>query len=94
MLKSLWDTIDLVKCSFGNWNTTLWCDINVDQMELDCKKFVKASHFCMWTHAHRGHSLSVQHAWTGWGREGVFVPPRLFTGFMIELNEYTYVDHA
>ena len=41
MLKSLWDTIDLVKHSFSNWNTTLWCDINVDQMELDCKKFVK-----------------------------------------------------
>ncbi len=43
MLKCLWDTIDMVKCSFGNWNTTLWRDINVDQMELDCKKFVKAS---------------------------------------------------
>ena len=44
MLKSLWDTIDLVKHSFSNWNTTLWRDINVDQMEQDCKKFVKASH--------------------------------------------------
>ena len=41
MLKSLWDTIDLVKHSFNDWNSTLWCDINVDQMELDCKKFVK-----------------------------------------------------
>ena len=30
-----------VKSSFDDWNTTLWCDINVEQMEMDCKKFVK-----------------------------------------------------
>ena len=41
MLKSLWDVITLVKSSFEDWNTTLWCDINVEQMEMDCKKFVK-----------------------------------------------------
>ena len=41
MLKTLWDMIVLVKSSFNDWNTTLWCDINVEQMEMDCKKFVK-----------------------------------------------------
>lgn len=41
MLKALWDMIVLVKSSFADWNTTLWCDINVEQMEMDCKKFVK-----------------------------------------------------
>ncbi len=41
MLKNLWDTIGLVKSSFAEWNTTLWKDINVEQMEMDCKKFVK-----------------------------------------------------
>lgn len=41
MLKSLWDMTELVKSSFSDWNTTLWKDINVEQMELDCKKFVK-----------------------------------------------------
>ena len=41
MLKSLWDMITLVKSSFEDWNTTLWSDINVEQMEMDCKKFVK-----------------------------------------------------
>ena len=41
MLKSLWDMIVLVQSSFAQWNTTLWCDINVEQMEIDCKKFVK-----------------------------------------------------
>ncbi len=41
MLKTLWDMIVLVKSSFSDWNTTLWCDINVDQMEIDCRKFVK-----------------------------------------------------
>lgn len=41
MLKSLWDTIILVKSSFNDWNDTLWKDINVEQMDMDCKKFVK-----------------------------------------------------
>lgn len=41
MLKVLWDMIMLVKSSFEEWNTTLWKDINVEQMEMDCKKFVK-----------------------------------------------------
>lgn len=43
LLKSLWDMITLVKSSFEDWNTTLWSDINVEQMEMDCKKFVKVS---------------------------------------------------
>ncbi len=46
MLKTLWDMIVLVKCSFADWNTTLWCDINVEQMEMDCKKFVKVCNKC------------------------------------------------
>ena len=41
MLKSLWDMVILVQSSFSEWNTTLWRDINVEQMEIDCKKFVK-----------------------------------------------------
>lgn len=41
LLKSLWDMITLVQRCFADWNTTLWSDINVEQMEIDCKKFVK-----------------------------------------------------
>ena len=41
MLKNLWDLITLVQSSFADWKTTLWSDINVENMELDCKKFVK-----------------------------------------------------
>ena len=41
MLKNLWDMINLVNSSFSAWNTTPWKDINVEQMEMDCKKFVK-----------------------------------------------------
>ena len=41
MLKGLWDMVILVQSSFSEWNTTLWRDINVEQMEIDCKKFVK-----------------------------------------------------
>lgn len=44
MLKILWDMTELVKSSFNDWNTTLWQDINVEQMELDCKTFVKVKH--------------------------------------------------
>ena len=41
MLKSLWDMVELVNSSFNDWNSTLWKDINVEQMDIDCKKFVK-----------------------------------------------------
>ena len=41
MLKVLWDMITVVQSSFSDWNTTLWKDINVENMEMDCKKFVK-----------------------------------------------------
>ena len=41
MLKNLWDLNYLVQSSFSDWNTTLWKDINVEQMDSDCKKFVK-----------------------------------------------------
>ena len=41
LLKNLWDLVTLVQSSFNDWKTTLWSDINVENMELDCKKFVK-----------------------------------------------------
>ena len=43
LLKTLWDVITLVRSSFDDWNTTLWSDINVENMEMECKKFVKVS---------------------------------------------------
>ena len=41
MLKTLWDMVSLVKSSFSDWNKMFWAEINVEQMETDCKKFVK-----------------------------------------------------
>uniref|UniRef100_H2YYB5 AAA+ ATPase domain-containing protein n=1 Tax=Ciona savignyi TaxID=51511 RepID=H2YYB5_CIOSA len=41
LLKSLWDMITLVKTSIEDWKKTKWANINVEQMELDCKKFAK-----------------------------------------------------
>lgn len=41
MLKTLWDMIGLVRSSIVDWKTTLWSDIDVESMEIDCKKFVK-----------------------------------------------------
>ncbi|XP_066917361.1 dynein beta chain, ciliary-like [Clytia hemisphaerica] len=41
MLKNLWDMIHLVLSSITDWKTTLWTQIDVEGMEMDCKKFVK-----------------------------------------------------
>ncbi|XP_006734337.1 dynein heavy chain 17, axonemal [Leptonychotes weddellii] len=41
LLKELWDMIVMVNTSIDNWRTTKWKDINVEQMDIDCKKFAK-----------------------------------------------------
>ncbi len=41
LLKILWDMINIVKSSIEDWEKTLWQAIDVEQMEMDCKKFAK-----------------------------------------------------
>jgi len=41
MLKVLWDYVFLVRSSIDDWKTTQWESINVEQMDMDCKKFAK-----------------------------------------------------
>ncbi|KAM6403695.1 dynein axonemal heavy chain 17 [Rhynochetos jubatus] len=41
LLKELWNMIVLVNTSIGTWKTTKWKDIDVEQMEADCKRFAK-----------------------------------------------------
>ncbi|XP_017734863.1 PREDICTED: dynein heavy chain 17, axonemal isoform X4 [Rhinopithecus bieti] len=41
LLKELWDMIVVVNTSIEDWKTTKWKDINVEQMDIDCKKFAK-----------------------------------------------------
>ena len=41
LLKMLWDYVIIVQSSIDDWKTTPWKQINVEQMELDCKKFAK-----------------------------------------------------
>ena len=41
MLKQLWDYIFLVRTSIDEWKTTLWVDIDVENMDMECKKFGK-----------------------------------------------------
>ncbi|XP_006886407.1 PREDICTED: dynein heavy chain 17, axonemal [Elephantulus edwardii] len=41
LLKELWDMIFMVNTSIDDWKTTKWKDINVEQMDIDCKKFAK-----------------------------------------------------
>lgn len=41
LLKTLWDHVYVVRCSIEDWKTTLWSNINVEQMDMDCKKFAK-----------------------------------------------------
>ncbi|NWI20364.1 DYH9 protein, partial [Crypturellus soui] len=41
LLKELWDMISIVNSSLGDWQNTKWVDINVENMELECKKFAR-----------------------------------------------------
>lgn len=40
-VKQLWDHVYVVSSSFDEWRSTPWKDINVEQMDMDCKKFAK-----------------------------------------------------
>uniref|UniRef100_A0A2K6EEB1 Dynein axonemal heavy chain 9 n=1 Tax=Propithecus coquereli TaxID=379532 RepID=A0A2K6EEB1_PROCO len=40
-LKELWDTIGMVTSSIHAWETTTWKDINVEAMDLECKRFAR-----------------------------------------------------
>ncbi|XP_078257485.1 dynein axonemal heavy chain 17-like [Rhinoraja longicauda] len=41
LLKDLWDMIILVSLTIEDWKTTKWKNISVENMDSDCKKFVK-----------------------------------------------------
>ncbi|XP_071656877.1 dynein axonemal heavy chain 9-like [Patagioenas fasciata] len=41
LLKELWDMISLVGTCLDDWQTTKWADINVENMDLECKKFAR-----------------------------------------------------
>jgi dynein heavy chain len=41
MLKQLWDYIYLVRTSIEEWKTTMWRDIDVENMDMECKKYSK-----------------------------------------------------
>ncbi|XP_053544923.1 dynein axonemal heavy chain 9 [Bombina bombina] len=41
LLKELWDMISLVTSSMNDWQTTRWKEINVENMDLECKRFAK-----------------------------------------------------
>ncbi|OAF71285.1 Axonemal beta dynein heavy chain 17 [Intoshia linei] len=41
MLKNLWDHSYIIKTCITDWKTTLWSDLDVERMDMDCKKFAK-----------------------------------------------------
>ncbi|XP_008853923.1 dynein heavy chain 9, axonemal [Nannospalax galili] len=41
LLKELWDTIGMVTSSIHAWEATKWRDINVETMDLECKRFAR-----------------------------------------------------
>ena len=41
MLKQLWDYIFLVRTAIDEWKTTQWKNIDVENMDMECKKFSK-----------------------------------------------------
>ena len=43
MLEQLWDYIFLVRTCIDDWKTTMWRDIDVENMDMECKKFAKVT---------------------------------------------------
>ncbi|XP_059473724.1 dynein beta chain, ciliary isoform X2 [Neocloeon triangulifer] len=41
MLKQLWDYVLIVRTSIEDWKTTPWRQIDVENMDIECKKFAK-----------------------------------------------------
>ncbi|XP_071429942.1 dynein axonemal heavy chain 17 isoform X2 [Pithys albifrons albifrons] len=41
LLKELWDMVSLVNMSIDTWKTTKWNELNVEDMDIECKKFTK-----------------------------------------------------
>ncbi|CAB3241075.1 unnamed protein product [Arctia plantaginis] len=41
MLKQLWDYVHIVRTSIEDWKTTPWRKIDVENMDIECKKFAK-----------------------------------------------------
>ncbi|NWV29438.1 DYH17 protein, partial [Origma solitaria] len=41
LLKEVWDMVSLVNLSIASWKTTRWNDLNVEDMDIECKKFTK-----------------------------------------------------
>ncbi|NWI40584.1 DYH17 protein, partial [Picathartes gymnocephalus] len=41
LLKELWDMVTLVNLSIATWKTTKWAELNVEDMDIECKKFAK-----------------------------------------------------
>ncbi|XP_046594204.1 dynein beta chain, ciliary [Neodiprion lecontei] len=41
MLKQLWDYVHIVRSSIEGWKTTPWRKIDVENMDIECKKFAK-----------------------------------------------------
>ena len=40
-MKFVWDYIVLVRTSFDEWKKTMWLDIDVENMDMECKKYSK-----------------------------------------------------
>ncbi|XP_042635783.1 dynein axonemal heavy chain 17 [Catharus ustulatus] len=41
LLKELWDMVTLVNLNIATWKTTKWAELNVEDMDIECKKFAK-----------------------------------------------------
>ncbi|NWR46185.1 DYH17 protein, partial [Regulus satrapa] len=41
LLKDVWDMVTLVNLSISAWKTTKWAELNVEDMDIECKKFAK-----------------------------------------------------
>lgn len=68
LLKQLWDYMFLVRTCIDDWRTTLWSNIDVENMDMECKKFAKvrcyAFDVAMRLYYHLKMSMIPQHSLT------------------------------
>jgi dynein heavy chain len=41
LLKNVWDYFHIIKSSLDDWKTTLWKKLNIEEIDQECKKFIR-----------------------------------------------------
>jgi len=41
LLKNVWDYFHIIESSLDDWKTTLWKKLNIEEIDQECKKFIR-----------------------------------------------------